>query len=46
MAIIYRSDIKNVDEYAQKVLTKEVEETQKVIDSINSFVGDSPSKLE
>ena len=46
MAIIYRSDIKNVDAYSTKVLTNEVQETQTVIDSINSFVGDSPSKLE
>ena len=46
MAVVYRSDIKNVDTYSKKVLTNEVTETQTVIDSINNFVSGSTSKLE
>lgn len=46
MPVIYREDITKVDDTAAKVFENEEAETQNVINSVNDFINNSPSKLE
>lgn len=46
MAIVYRSDIDKVNSYANSVLSKENEETQKLIGKIEDFISESSSTLK
>lgn len=46
MAVVYKSDLENVDNYVNSILNNENNDTQQIIDAINDFINTSSNTLK
>ena len=46
MAVVYKSDLVNVNNYVNSILNNENSDTQKIIDAINDFINTSSDTLK